>query len=144
MFVLNRGIDSFIDAFFLSLLCRFRAKVSKILLFLRMWFLKNCQKSPWKVSFFQVFQQEFWFVWILSEWFTGKCEKKVKKSSWGCCEERKRWYLCNPKRTEKRVIGRGGRLAVLWKNGMDVANSSKIFLRRSDKVGTDKKAKEII
>jgi hypothetical protein len=35
-------------------------------------------------------------------------------------------------------------LAVLWKNGMDVANSSKIFLRRSDKVGTDKKAKEII
>lgn len=144
MFVLNRGIDSFIDAFFLSLLCRFRAKVSKFLLFLRMWFLKNCQKSSWKVSFFQVFQQEFWFVWILSEWFTGKCEKKWKKVHEGVAKKEKGGIFAIPNERKKRVEGRGGRLAVLWKNGMDVANSSKIFLRRSDKVGTDKKAKEII
>ena len=144
MFVLNRGIDSFIDAFFLSLLCRFCAKVSKILLFLRGVFSQKLPKKPSKGVVFPSFSTRSLFCLNFIGVIYRQMRKKVKKSSGGCCVERKRWYLCNPKRTEKWVEGRGGRLAVLWKNGMDVANSSKIFLRRSDKVGTDKKAKEII
>jgi len=39
----------------------------------------------------------------------SKMQKKVKKSQGGCCGEEKRWYLCNPKRTEKVRFERGGR-----------------------------------
>ena len=104
---------------------------------------KTAKKTPKRCHFFKFFNRSS----DLFEFYRSDLQanaKKSKKKFMRVLRGKKKVVSLQSQTNGKVRERKRGRLAVLWKNGMDVANSSKIFLRRSDKVGTDKKQRNYL